>query len=84
MSNDCRPAGEQPLVSFADALVLIPCLQPKQYSISSSDVISPRRLSIATGVVNYVSNKGVSVKGACSNYLAGLVMGQFVELTMSS
>jgi len=75
----CRPAGGQPLVSLADVLVLIPCLQPRQYSISSSDVISPRRLSITTGVVNYVSKNLVPVKGVCSNYLAGLAIGQFVD-----
>jgi len=76
----CRPAGEHLVVSLADVLVLIPCLQPRQYSISSSDLISSRRLSIAAGVVNYVTNKEVSLTGACSNYLAGLTIGKFVKL----
>ena len=75
----CRHAGGQPLVSLTDVLVLVPCLQPRQYSISSSDVISPRKLSITNGEVNYVSNKGVSVKGVCSNYLSGVAIGKFVD-----
>ena len=49
----CRRAGGQPLVSLANVfVVLISCLQPRQLSISSSDVTSPRRLSITTGVVS--------------------------------
>ena len=70
-------------MSLADLLlVLIPCLQPMQFSLFSSDAISPRRLSIATGVaLNYEvgSNKVVSVKGACSNYLSGVAIGKFVD-----
>ena len=68
-------------MSLANVLVLlIPCHQARQLSLSSSDAISPRILSITTGVVNYVSNKVVSVKGACSNNLAGVaILGKFVD-----
>jgi len=78
----CRPSAETkgvPLLSLADVLVLIPCLKPRQYSISSSQAISPGRISITTGVINFVSNEGVWVKGVCSNYLAGLTPGQYVD-----
>jgi len=62
-------------ISLAHVLSILPRLQPRLYSISSSSVVSPDVVEISVDVVNIVSNNGVIIAGVCSNYLTGLIPG---------
>lgn len=61
---------------LAHVLALLPRLQPRQYSISSSSLASPSRVEITVGVVHVHTKDGVHIKGVCSNYLARLRPGK--------
>jgi len=58
--------GESPILGLAELMVNMNRLQPRCYSISSSNNISPKELSLTVGILN---------NGVCSNYLAGLTPG---------
>jgi sulfite reductase alpha subunit-like flavoprotein len=58
-------------VSLAEVLVLLPRLQPRYYSISSSALIESS-LTITVGVLAVETSKKAKLKGVCSHYLAGL------------
>lgn len=54
----------------ADLLIeLLPRLQPRYYSISSSNLVNPDSVSITAVVVEYTSLAGYSNKGVATNYL---------------
>jgi sulfite reductase alpha subunit-like flavoprotein len=59
-------------IPLADVLSILPRLQPRLYSISSSSVTSPSVVEISVGVVHAHTRDGVHIKGVCSNYLARL------------
>jgi len=65
-----------PLVGVADILTILTRLQPRFYSISSSNQVSPDKVSITVGVLNVTTSKGVTIHGVCSNYVAGLQGGK--------
>ena len=67
--------GAAPLISLADFLVLAPRLQPRFYSISSSNKISPNQVTITVGILSTMTSKGVPIKGVCSHYLASMKAG---------
>jgi sulfite reductase alpha subunit-like flavoprotein len=73
----CKPFGERKegLMNLADILVLMPKLKPRLYSISSSDLVTPRNISITAGLVNFTTTAMVTVKGVCSHHLARLNPG---------
>ncbi|CDW58868.1 NADPH cytochrome P450 reductase [Trichuris trichiura] len=56
-------------------LELLPRLQPRYYSISSSPKIDPDTVSITAAVVRYVTPLGRIRKGVATNYLASLQRG---------
>jgi sulfite reductase alpha subunit-like flavoprotein len=60
-------------IPLADVLAILPRLQPRLYSISSSSMTSPTVVEISVGVVHAHTNDGVHIKGVCSNYLASLM-----------
>jgi FAD binding domain len=62
-------------IPLAAVLSVLPRLQPRLYSISSSSVTSPDLVEISVGVVHAVTNEGVHMAGVCSNYLARLKAG---------
>mmetsp|Transcript_21397 Transcript_21397/g.62513 ORF Transcript_21397/g.62513 Transcript_21397/m.62513 type:complete len:1837 (-) Transcript_21397:3416-8926(-) len=62
-------------VSLAEVLAILPRLQPRLYSISSSNKIDPTKVEISVGVVHLHTKEGVHVRGVCSNYLARLLPG---------
>jgi sulfite reductase alpha subunit-like flavoprotein len=80
----CVPRGndEDPLLSIADILVLMPGLQPRYYSISSASEVTPRSITLTVGVVNEKTALGRNVKGVCSHYLAGLCPGDTIQATI--
>ncbi|WP_136520117.1 bifunctional nitrate reductase/sulfite reductase flavoprotein subunit alpha [Cellulomonas telluris] len=45
-------------------------LQPRQYSISSSPLVDPRRVRLTVSVVRYAGPTGAARTGVCSAYLA--------------
>lgn len=65
LSSPSRSWQELPLSFVIENLLP---LQPRYYSISSSSVISPRRISITALVVNTESTNGM-IHGLASNYL---------------
>lgn len=65
-----------PIAPLAEILAVLPRLQPRFYSISSSNRANPNEVSITVGVLKATSSRGVDIEGICSNYLAGLVPNQ--------
>lgn len=61
-------------------LELLPQLKPCYYSISSSPLVDPARLSITVGVVEGPARSGRGeYHGVCSSYLAEQAVGSAVE-----
>jgi cytochrome P450 / NADPH-cytochrome P450 reductase len=61
-------------------LELLPQLKPRYYSISSSPMVDPARLSITVGVVEGPARSGRGeYHGVCSSYLAEQAVGSVVE-----
>lgn len=77
-----RKNGDDPLLSMADILVLMPSLQPRYYSISSAAEVTPRSVMLTVGVVNRKTSLGRSVQGVCSHYLASLRPGDNVQASV--
>lgn len=59
-------------IPLADVLSILPRLQPRLYSISSSSITSPSVVEVSVGVVHAHTRDGVHIEGVCSNYLAKL------------
>ena len=59
-------------IPLANVLSVLPRLQPRMYSISSSSLSSPGIVEITVGVVHTRTKAGVKSAGVCSNYLARL------------
>ncbi|KAH7132467.1 cytochrome P450 reductase 2 [Dendryphion nanum] len=64
--NPSQPWTSIPLSFILESLLP---LQPRYYSISSSSVISPRRIAITALVVNKTLNSTSTIPGLTSNYL---------------
>ena len=67
---------DKPVLRLAEVLVILSRLQPRHYSISSSNNMNPKEISITVGVLNVETSKGVMIEGVCSNYLATLRGGK--------
>jgi sulfite reductase alpha subunit-like flavoprotein len=72
MENVLGKTGLGPIVKLPEILSVLPRLQPRFYSISSSSRANPKEVSITVGVLKTTSSRGVSIEGICSNYLAVL------------
>jgi cytochrome P450/NADPH-cytochrome P450 reductase len=60
-------------VPFEVYLDMLPPLQPRYYSISSSPMVSPRTCSITVGVLrSAAADSGREYAGVCSNYLSAM------------
>mmetsp|Transcript_1755 Transcript_1755/g.3894 ORF Transcript_1755/g.3894 Transcript_1755/m.3894 type:complete len:1532 (+) Transcript_1755:163-4758(+) len=66
---------DTPILSMAELLCILTRLQPRYYSISSSNKVSPDEITITVGVLRVETSKGVTIDGVCSNYLASLKEG---------
>ena len=67
--------GIGPALKLPELLVIMPRLQSRFYSISSSAQTSPDKISITMGVLKTTTSKRVPIEGVCSHYLAGLRPG---------
>jgi sulfite reductase alpha subunit-like flavoprotein len=67
--------SSQPLLTLPEVLVCLPRLQPRYYSISSSNLANADEVSITVGVLTTTTSAGVIMEGVCSHYLAGLEPG---------
>ncbi|CAF1640824.1 unnamed protein product [Adineta ricciae] len=56
-------------MDLGELIQLLPQLQPRYYSISSSSRFHPNQIHISFSVVSYVTPRGVVRKGVCTNYL---------------
>ncbi|MEM7441133.1 MAG: cytochrome P450, partial [Pseudomonadota bacterium] len=76
------PACELPFGVF---LELMPMMQPRYYSISSSGTAQPDSCTVTVGVVDepHLSGDG-QFTGVCSNYLARARDGQIVQASLRS
>lgn len=63
-------------IALAHLLSILPRLQPRLYSISSSGTTSPDVVEVSVGVVHAVTDDGVKIDGVCSNYMARLEPGK--------
>ena len=62
----------EPIVKLSELLAVLPAMQHRFYSISSSSNASPHEISISVGVLRKETRKGVPIIGTCSSYLAAL------------
>jgi sulfite reductase alpha subunit-like flavoprotein len=67
--------SSKPLLTLPEVLVCLPRLQPRYYSISSSNQANPNEVSITVGVLTTTTSAGAIIEGVCSHYLAGLDPG---------
>src|SRR5215468_10719350 len=75
-----HPACELPFHAY---LEMLSTLTPRYYSISSSPSGDPQRCSVTVGVVQAPASSGRGIyKGVCSNYLAGLRVGDTIHATV--
>ena len=70
-----RSENGKPVISITDVLVLMPTMKDRFYSISSSDLLSPKALSITVGLYQQKTSEGKIEKGTCSSYLKSLSPG---------
>jgi sulfite reductase alpha subunit-like flavoprotein len=77
----CEPIGNrtEPLITLGDVLVMMPKLKPRFYSIASSSVTSPRRISLLVGAVNNITKAGIVQEGVCSCYLKQLKQDDYIS-----
>ena len=68
----------KPIISIVDVLVLMPQMKDRFYSISSSDLLSPNKISITVGLYQRETSAGVIEKGTCSSYLKSLSPGTYI------
>ncbi|CAB9504775.1 Nitric oxide synthase [Seminavis robusta] len=70
-------ANSNVMMPLAEVLVILPRLQPRYYSISSSsNTGKPSEVTVTVGVLKTTTSKGVPIEGVCSHYLAGLQAGK--------
>ena len=60
------------IVRLADLMTLLPRLQPRYYSISSSGKSADGKVSITAGVLTVETSRGAKLRGVCSHYLSKL------------
>ncbi|GAB4402362.1 MAG: bifunctional cytochrome P450/NADPH--P450 reductase CypB [Microscillaceae bacterium] len=75
-------------ISLAEFLAMLPALQPRYFSISSSALVQPEEAHLTVGVLEEAAHSGKGIfKGVCTNYLRQVQPGQavqaFVERTES-
>lgn len=73
-------------INFDEFLSMLPAMQPRQYSISSSPVIDPTVCSLTVAVIDAPAWSGQgNYQGVASNYLASLNSGDtvWIEITAS-
>lgn len=64
----------------ADVLATLRPLAPRQYSISSTPLVSPGRVELTMSVVRYASPAGAARGGLCSTFLADAAPGSVVPV----
>jgi sulfite reductase alpha subunit-like flavoprotein len=64
-----------PALKLPEILVIMSRLQPRFYSISSSNQTSPSEVTITVRVLKATTSEGVQIEGVCSHYLADLQPG---------
>jgi len=62
-------------LTLPEVLALIPMMKPRLYSISSSPLALPARVSITVGVLRAHTSSGREHRGVCSNFLAAKSVG---------
>lgn len=67
-------------IALPTLLELLPKLKPRLYSISSCPQLQPAKIQISVGVLQIKTDAGQTCQGLCSNYLAGLAVGDRVRL----
>lgn len=67
-------------VPAADLVGVLRRLATRQYSISSSPLVSPTAITLTTSVIRYASPEGVARGGVCSTFLADAPLGTTVPV----
>lgn len=67
--------GSGPILKVAEVLAVLPKLQARFYSISSSSKANPKTISISVGVLETNTTNNVPVQGVCSHFIANLRPG---------
>ena len=74
---ECFPSLAK-VMTVAELLAVLPPMKARYYSISSSPLAMPQRLSLTVGVVEGISPTGRLHTGVCSTHLQRLQVGQSV------
>jgi NADPH-ferrihemoprotein reductase len=61
--------------ALEDILYLLPSLQPRYYSIASSNLVHPNQVYLTFRPVRYMTTQGTLQSGLCTNYMANLKVG---------
>jgi NADPH-ferrihemoprotein reductase len=67
-------------IPFAYLIELLPRLQARDYTISSSSLCQPSQVSITVSLVNEGKPEGRFHRGVCSNYLGELAVGTSLNI----
>jgi cytochrome P450/NADPH-cytochrome P450 reductase len=73
------------ILPFAIFLEMLPTMRTRQYSISSSPLLNPKRCTLTFSVLNAPAWSGQGeFKGVATNYLAGAPVGSKIAMTTRS
>jgi cytochrome P450/NADPH-cytochrome P450 reductase len=70
--------------TLSQVLGLLPVMKPRLYSIASSGLAAPSRVSIMVGLLEGNSPSGRLHKGVCSHFLASRKSGEYVYAAVKS
>ena len=60
-------------IPLEDLLHILPTIQPRDYTISSSSSVHPNSIHLTVSITERMSPSGVKVEGLCSNFLKRLI-----------
>jgi NADPH-ferrihemoprotein reductase len=75
--------GEPSVLTIGDLFELLPRLQPRYYSISSSPKLHPNQIHITAAVARYQTITGRVGGGVCTTYLDRLCRSDYISRCMN-
>lgn len=69
-------------LTLEQLIELLPRQRPRFYSIASCPLVHPHRIHLSVGVLQVVTDAARTRQGLCSNYLAGLEIGDTARISV--